>query len=322
MRQYEAFKEDPVGDPPDVEFRLLTTLPLSREQWDGIARKAPWQMTRMNLNTFARQGVFDDSEMVDLVAERLRDREAIRRARVFPYQLLAAYANTGPDVPLNVREALQDAMEIAIDNVPAIEGRVVVCPDVSGSMTGPVSGYRRGATSAVRCVDVAALVAAAVLRKNPDAEVRPFDFDVNHLRLNPRDSVMSNAARLSRLCGGGTDCSAPLRRLNRRHVRAELVWFVSDYESWAGPPYHRASGVMTEWEAFRQRNPHARLVCLDITPYDKSQAYDRADVLNLGGFSDHMFDLVAAFASGKLDASDWVAEVERVDLAGLGEKAA
>ena len=33
-----------------------------------------------------------------------------------------------------VRDALQDAMELAIANVPSIEGRVVVCPDVSGSM--------------------------------------------------------------------------------------------------------------------------------------------------------------------------------------------
>ena len=60
-----------------------------------------------------------------------------------------------------VRDALQDAMEIAIENVPEIDGKVYVFPDVSGSMHSPVTGYRKGATSAVRCIDVAALVAAA-----------------------------------------------------------------------------------------------------------------------------------------------------------------
>ena len=81
----------------------------------------------------------------------------------------------GAKVPAVVREALQDAMEIALENVPAFGGRVVVCPDVSGSMASPVTGTRRGATSAVRCIDVAALVAAAVLRTNRDALVLPFE---------------------------------------------------------------------------------------------------------------------------------------------------
>ena len=53
-------------------------------------------------------------------------------------------------------------MEIAIENVPAVAGQVVVCPDVSGSMRSPVTGARRGATTAVRCIDVAALMAAGV----------------------------------------------------------------------------------------------------------------------------------------------------------------
>ena len=43
-----------------------------------------------------------------------------------------------------------------------------------------VAGHRvpQGATSKVRCVDVAALVAAALVRKNPRAEVLPFEQDV------------------------------------------------------------------------------------------------------------------------------------------------
>jgi hypothetical protein len=81
-----------------------------------------------------------------------------------------------------------------------------------------MAGYRRGATTAIRCIDVAALVAATVLRKNPKAEVIPFESDVVKVRLNPRDSVMTNAEKLARLPCGGTNCSAPLRFLNRRRI--------------------------------------------------------------------------------------------------------
>ena len=40
---------------------------------------------------------------------------------------------------MELREALQDAMEIALENVPAIDGKVYVFPDISGSMHS--SGY-------------------------------------------------------------------------------------------------------------------------------------------------------------------------------------
>ena len=70
---------------------------------------------------------------------------AIARARVLPYQLLTAYQATSNQMPFEIREALQDAMETAVQNVPAIQGKVVVCPDVSGSMHSSVTGYRGSA---------------------------------------------------------------------------------------------------------------------------------------------------------------------------------
>jgi 60 kDa SS-A/Ro ribonucleoprotein len=110
--------------------------------------------------------VFETTKATRAVADKLRDAQSIAQARVLPYQLLAAYKATGADVPVAVREALQDAMEIALQNVPELEGQVVVCPDVSGSMSSAVTGHRGSVTSAVRCIDVAALVTAALLRKN------------------------------------------------------------------------------------------------------------------------------------------------------------
>lgn len=319
VQQFEAFKAGETLDVPDVPFQMLTALPLGRADWVAVARRAPWQMTRMNLNTFARHGVFDEPGMDELVAARLRDPELVRRARVFPYQLLAAYLSAGEGVPSVVREALQDAMELATANVPRVEGKVYVLPDVSGSMHSPVTGYRQGATTSVRCIDVAALVAATLLRKNPTAEVIPFESDAVEVRLNPRDSVMTNAQKLSQLPAGGTNCSAPLRRLNERKAKGDLVVYVSDQESWVdAPQYGRFGGgrteTMREWARFQERNPRARMVCIDLQPYGTTQAVERQDILNVGGFSDHVFDVLAAFASGGLDADHWVGQIERVTL--------
>lgn len=321
VKAYEKFKNGDALEVPNVPFQMLTALPISTNEWTTIARNAAWQMTRMNLNTFQRHGVFQSAEMVELIANRLRDAEAIKRAKVFPYQLLTAYkmAEANAEMPRAITEALQDAMEIATENVPEINGKIYVFPDISGSMHSPVTGYRKGATSAVRCIDAAALIAACVLRKNPSAEVIPFESKIVKVALNPRDSIMTNAQKLANLPAGGTNCSAPLRELNRHKSKGDLLIYVSDNESWIDSPNHGRFGgsgteTMKQWNEFKSRNTDAKLVCIDIQPYAHTQAKTRADILNVGGFSDQVFNLVTEFANGNLTADHWVGVIEKVEV--------
>ncbi|WZB71008.1 hypothetical protein WJ968_01900 [Achromobacter xylosoxidans] len=263
-RAFERFKRDATGEPPDVPFQMLTALGMTPAQWAQVARAGSWQMVRQNLNTFARHGVFEQPGMAKAIAAKLRDPQAVARARVLPYQLMSAFKAAGEAVPAVVQDALQDAMELAIGNVPSLHGRVVVCPDVSGSMRSSVTGWAGSATSTV----------------------------------NPRDSVMTNAQKLAGIGGGGTSCSAPLARLNRERAQVDLVILVSDNESWMDARRSGATATMREWETLKQRNPGARLVCIDIQPHATTQAAERADILNVGGFSDAVFEMIANFAEG------------------------
>ena len=316
VQVYEAFRNDQTKTVPNVPFEMLTSFDLKKKEWIEIARNASWQMTRMNLNTFARHGVFEMPGMQKLVMDRLRDPAKIKAARVFPYQLLAAYTMSGEDVPRKVRDALHDALEIATLNVPALDGRVYVLPDVSGSMHSPVTGHRAGSTTAVRCIDVAGLVAACVLRQNPEAKVIPFnDRVVKGVDLCGRDTVLTNANKLASLPSGGTNCSAPLAYLNERHAKGDLLIYVSDNESWVDARAGgRGTATMQEWERFRSRNPSAKLVCIDIQPYSTVQAQERNDILNIGGFSDSVFGVIADFAAGRLGSGHWVERINAVEL--------
>ena len=315
---FERFKRESAqgaaAEVPDVPFQMLTALELTATQWAQIARTGSWQMVRQNLNTFARHGVFELPGMTEAIAAKLRDPLSVAKARVMPYQLMSAFKATGDAVPVAVRDALQDAMELAIGNVPRFEGRVVVCPDVSGSMSSAVTGHRGSATSSVRCIDVAALVAAAILRKNPAARVLPFEQAVVQLSLNARDSVMTNAQALAKIGGGGTNCSAPLALLNKERASVDLVILVSDNESWVDANRRGATQTVREWELLKARNPQARLVCIDIQPGTTTQAAERADILNVGGFSDAVFTMVASFTDGKAGADHWVGEIDKISL--------
>ena len=306
-----------------LRWDLLADAARGSTTWKAIARQMGPQALRMNLNTLLRHDVLSDRGMVDFVAAKIADAEEIRSARQFPYQYLAAYLNAADGLPQKIKAALCEAAEIACGNVPELPGPVVIGLDVSGSMQSPVTGHRgRGATSKVRCVDVAALFAAAILRRNPDSVVIPFDDKPYRAQVDPQDSILSLSARLAKYGGGGTNCSLPLSEAtstfgNRRFAGCVLV---SDMESWIGAGRHGSTATMTAWQDFVKHqvrvqgsdNAGPKLVCIDLQPYTTTQAPDRSDILNVGGFSDAVFRVVASFLSD--DAGRFVAEVEAVEL--------
>lgn len=317
VRHYEDFKAGRSDVTPDLPFQFLAGLDITEKAWRDIATNASWQSTRMNLNTYARHGVFDDLRVTREVARRLVDPKAISRARVLPYQLMAARTTVTLEVPKVIRDALDRALELATDAVPELPGRVAVGVDVSASMHSPVTGRRGSSTSSVRCVDVAALVASAVLRRNRDAVVLPFHTEVVRCRIDRKASIGDNAQRLANLPSGGTDCSAPLRELERRGHPVDLVVLVSDNESWIETnrsSWRTGTRTLEAWERLRRRNPKARLVCIDLQPYGSVQAPDREDILNVGGFSDAVFRVLAEFAAAGRRKDHWVDRINRVDL--------
>ncbi len=331
VQALEKFRAGVTAEVPDVPMQLLTSLQLTAEQWAEVARNGSWQMLRMNLNTLLRHGVFDIAGMPEVVAAKLADEKAIAKSRVLPYQLMMTWAAVDDAVPAVVKQALEQAMQQALVNVPKLQGNVVVAIDVSGSMSSSVTGYRQGATSKLRCVDAAALFASALKQVNPQIRLMPFDTEVRYLpeqrALGLTDkirelftgkerSVFDLAQQLAAMCGGGTDCSKPLRKLNDESAGVDLVIYFSDNESWADQLPNRRSytGMMQQWAVLKQRNPQARLVCVDVQPYVTAQMPERGDVMNIGGFGDDVFRLIDLFAKGELHAEHWVNEIENIQL--------
>ncbi len=81
-----------------------------------------------------------------------------------------------------------------------------------------------------------------------------------------------------------------------------------------------STGVMTEWQEFVKNQVRLqggniqgpKLVCINIQPYGSTQAPERSDILNIGGFSDAVFNVVVAYLGD--DANRFVAEVESIEL--------
>ena len=327
VQEYERFiKALAAGEasdmtPPNVDFRLLSAHKLTKEHWKRIAldgcESKRVQMILTNLNTFMRHGALD-KEVAAKISEMLHDREAIvgtpeRPSRLFPYKLWTAY-HFATDIPTTVKRGLAAAIDMSLENVPEFDGNIVVAPDVSGSMSQPITGYRGTATTSVLCRHVAALISCVFLKKNPDnTTIMPFAdrLFLDVAKFDPLDTVATNTEKLNRLPGGGTDVSLPLVEINRRGLKPDLVVYVSDMQSWldssgsSGSPWYRTTSSFAQWDKLKKRNPKAKVAWINLVPYGTVQMPNRADALNIGGFSDSVFEAMNSFFISK-DPNHWV----------------
>jgi 60 kDa SS-A/Ro ribonucleoprotein len=117
---------------------------------------------------------------------------------------------------------------------------------------------------------------------------------------------MTNAQKIAKYGGGGTDLSKPLTLLNNENWKSDLIVQVSDNMSWAGGRWNVAS----EWARFKTRNPKAKMVNIDIQPYPNAQLPDNKDVLNVGGFSDAIWPAIDSFVKVGGNEADFVGFIE------------
>ncbi len=142
--------------------RLSGWLPggMDAEAWEAVIPSMGVMALVRNLRNFDEAGI--GNAAVDAVINKITDRDEVTRARLFPYQVWAAYKHAPSD---NWQRALGRTLELTIGNIPARDGTLVVI-DTSGSMQAAVSGR-----SQLQRVEVAAVMAMATAKRASDVDV-------------------------------------------------------------------------------------------------------------------------------------------------------
>lgn len=230
-------------------------------------------------------------DTVGELCEQLADAAAVRRSLVYPFQFLAAIdalKNGNHAGTARVMDALNQAVDHSLANVPRFEGATLVALDCSGSMTG-------------RPQTIGSLF-AAVLVKASGADLMLFSNDAQYHALNRRDTTLT-AAKSIPFAAGGTNFNAIFQRANRAYDR---VIVLSDMQGWIGGGAPLASLVRYE----REHNAAPRIFSFDLNGYGTLQ-FPQERVYCLAGWSDRVFEIMQ-----KLDRDPHalVREVEAVEF--------
>ncbi len=274
----------------------------NRDVWDALLVDMPMTAMIRNLGKMSHAGLLTPmSACADYVANRLLDREQLKKARVHPIQLLLAlrtYATgcgmlgslTWTPAPAVV-EALNQALYLAFEDITPTDRRILVGVDVSGSM----KKSRCAGSPMLGCVEAAIAMAMLFVRTEKKVHTMAFDtiaHEFTMTRSQRLDDVINNMTRW----GGGTNLSLPVAYALKNKLEVDAFVILTDSETWVG----QAHPVQTLYQYRQQINPQARLVVLATAAHHGS-IIDPTDPLSFGvaGFDAAVPQLVAEFIRGE-----------------------
>ncbi len=272
--------------------------------WEALLYQAPYFNLLRNLNNFARNGVFDSEENVEYAARRLADPEAVRNSKLFPFRFYIAYRMLEHfRYDYIIKSALEKALELSVENVPQLDGKVCIAPDVSGSMSSSLTGDY----SVVQCIDLVGVFTGILIKKCRELPLLlPFRSDVVKdiaVQAYEKETILDIASVFEP--ENGTSLSAPVEWLLKHREKVDYLIMFTDNEEWVGRPFVEA---LTDYIRF---NPDVQVYLITLLPYRDYPVPDTEEFRNVHfifGWSDNVLRYIAD------DREKQIEEIERVEL--------
>lgn len=216
----------------------------------------------------------------------LQNEKRIGKALVLPFRYSTAYRELmqlhGPEAR-TAAKALSNAADIALRNVPKLEGNTLVALDISTSMSGRPS-------------EIGALF-AAVLVKGLNADLIKFAGEAHAEQVDTGNSTLSIAESI-RFSGGATNFHSIFRAAGM--IKYDRIVILSDMQAWmhstgmAQGEQHGTSVPTRELGWYRQRTgADPTIYSFDLKGYGTLQFPERK-VLCLAGFNEKVFEVMGA----------------------------
>lgn len=258
--------------------------------WNAIVPQMPVFALLRNLNTLSRAGVLEDNRQ--LIAEKLSNAEALRKAKILPFRFLKAFKEVSEPW---VKDVLRGAVELTFANLPEIPGKTAIFLDISGSMSGDY-------------VMIGAVFTLALFKKTGgNCTFWLFNTNVYDFKPSMYDSILTQAEKIR--ANGGTDTGAPIVALTQKRIKVDNIIIITDEQQNTGSPFYRNLALYR-----KLINPEAKAFIIDIAPY-RSAMVPPSDVLThfIYGWSDQVLQYISFAAQGY---GGMVEKVKRIGLNG------
>ena len=197
----------------------------NEETWEQLIEKN--QLGYMAALKNLRNIINANPKNINKVYEKLANKDEVLKSKQLPFRFYSAYKELSEmgnitNKPLTV---LEKAMSYSVENMKRIPGRTAICIDRSGSMDGRISR-----DSDVRCNDIASLLGVMATRICDESVIYLFDTSAYRKLISNNSNILSTAKELCG-CGGGTDISAPIKKMINDGMKVDRIIILSDNEA-------------------------------------------------------------------------------------------
>jgi hypothetical protein len=247
--------------------------------WEAVIPSMGYFALLQNLRNFDEAGVSD--AVARQVCERIRDPRNVARSRLFPYRFLSAYRAVSS---LRWGQALEEALNHSLSNIPELSGSTLILVDRSNSMFPHYSGVNKDGVS--RADQAAIFGTALALRASGRAQLVQFGDTSAEVRVAPGESVLrAVSSKFNNL--NGTEIRAALQAWYRGHDRVVLI---TDEQT----HLHRAA--VMEDSIVPARTP---IYTWNLGGYQYGHNASHALRYTFGGLTDSAFKLIPLLEAGE-----------------------
>lgn len=227
---------------------------------------------------------------VNKVLQTIENPEMVKRSKQLPFRYLAAYKELANIGSSKVFDALENAVEASIANVPKLAGRTVIAVDTSGSM-----GCFLSQNSKTSCHEVAMLLGLIANKICDDSIFYTFDTSIRKETVSHRNGILNTATRSC--CGGGTNMYLPFEKMLKDKIKADRIIILSDNEcnrpGWNNKPVQHLA------DEYRRRTGNDIWVhAIDLQGYGTQQFYGRKTNI-IAGWSEKVFNFILLAEQGE-----------------------
>ena len=322
---------------------------------DAIKSVLEKGMPIMNLLRNLRNIMIYAPDLVDEAIKQLTNHDKVVNSKLLPFRFMSAYdaidkldvvdyafeksdteIKFESDIPSmdenrlielksKLFKALEDAMSIACENVPELEGNCAILIDHSGSVRGDWGGDSKVSPwSSVKTAHIGNLFGSIVAFKQKDVYIGMFgdrlispamDRSIGLLEFNQKSYDMGND------CGGATENGLYTFLKNvikeKKHIDNFIVF--SDMEigdggegGWDCTSTSRVK-FKDLFKEFRKINPNCLTVCCNIRGQSGTSVFNpNLKILNVSGWSNNIFDVISRYKVGHLKSM--VEDIEKMAL--------
>lgn len=310
-------------------------------------------MPIMNLIRNLRNIILYAPDKVEDACAQLRIKDKILKSRLLPFRFATAYAevekmiwsksNTDTAIAFesdkakneltkaqfdslkrSVLDALEDAIQYSVENIPELEGNVAILVDHSGSCRGDAGGSSAvSAFSQTSTAMIGNLFGSMMAYRQKNVYVGLFGDRLIDVPMD-RNMKMLDFNKMSfnkgAYCGGGTEAGIYdfMRKCIDEKKKVDNVVVFSDCQIGSGErsftPWYGMKGsdrgqhFHELFKEFKKLNPMCNWIVVNLRQSGGTSVFDKSmRILNIAGWSDKIFDVIKSQCRG------WDAVIKEIE---------